>query len=91
MGEWNLPPVRFDDAGVPSFFLSSVRPALFAGVLMTDLGRTTRGTYETVGFQLDWNFTVALRLPMTFSIGYSEGFIDSNPHHGEILASLKIL
>jgi hypothetical protein len=91
MGEWNLPPVRFDDAGIPSFFLSSVRPAFFGGVLLTDLGRPTRQTYESVGFQLDWNFTVALRLPMTFSIGYSEGFIDSSPHHGEILASLKIL
>ena len=45
-----------------------------------------------VGFQLDLNFTVALYLPMTFSVGYAHGFGD-NALHGreEILASLKIL
>jgi len=41
--------------------------------------------------QVDWNFTVALRLPMTFSIGYAEGFVEGTPHRGQILASLKIL
>ena len=28
--EWNLPPLRFAHAGIPSFFLSYIRPALFA-------------------------------------------------------------
>jgi len=91
VGEWNLPPLRFSDVGTPSLFLSSLRPALFAGVLFADPGDSTSQTYETVGVQVDWNFTVALRLPMTFSIGYAEGFVDGSPHRGQILASLKIL
>jgi hypothetical protein len=93
VGEWNLPPVRFSDLGTASFFLSSVRPALFAGVLAADPGASFAHTYETVGFQLDWNFTIAVRLPMTFSIGYARGFSDSSitSRHDEILASLKIL
>ena len=91
VGEWNLPPIRFSDVGTPSLFLSSLRPALFAGVLFADPGDSTSQTYETVGVQVDWNFTVALRLPMTFSIGYAEGFVDGTPHRGQILASLKIL
>jgi hypothetical protein len=91
VGEWNLPPIRFSDVGTPSLFLSSLRPALFAGVLFADPGEATSQTYETVGVQVDWNFTVALRLPMTFSIGYAEGFVGGTPHRGQILASLKIL
>jgi len=93
IAEWNLPPVRFSDVGTASFFLSSVRPAVFAGVLAADPGASFAHTYESIGFQLDWNFTVAVRLPMTFSIGYARGFSDSSitTRHDEILASLKIL
>ncbi|MEI9992794.1 MAG: hypothetical protein WDM86_22520 [Rhizomicrobium sp.] len=93
VGEWNLPPIRFSDIGNAGFYLSSVRPALFAGVLLGDPGRTASHTYESLGFQLDWNFTIAVRLPMTFSIGYARGFSDSSitSRHDEILASLKIL
>lgn len=91
VGEWNLPPLRFSDVGTPSLFLSSLRPAFFAGVLFADPGQSTAKTYESVGVQVDWNFTVALRLPMTFSIGYAEGFVEGTPHRGQILASLKIL
>ena len=35
--EWDLPPVRFSRAGSPGFYLSFVRPALFAGGLATNL------------------------------------------------------
>ena len=93
VGEWNLPPVRFEDVGTTAFFLSSVRPAVFGGVLVGDPGRSASHTYESLGFQLDWNFTIAVRLPMTFSIGYARGFSDSSitSRHDEILASLKIL
>jgi hypothetical protein len=93
LAEWNLPPLRFSNIGTPAYFLSSVRPAIFAGVLAGDPGLGASHTYETVGFQLDWNFTIAVRLPMTFSIGYARGFSDSSitSRHDEILASLKIL
>ncbi len=91
IGEWNLPPIRFAELGTPSFYLSSARPALFTGVLATRRALGPDRTYETVGGQMDFNFTVALRLPMTFSIGAASGFVDSHYRKTEILASLKIL
>ncbi len=89
VAEWNLPPVRFSDVGSPGLYLSSARPALFAGVLAANPGDGDGRTSETVGVQLDFSFTVAVRLPMTFSVGYGKGFGGGARH--EILASLKIL
>jgi hypothetical protein len=91
--EWNLPPVRFEDIGWPSLYLGSIRTALFGGVLHGDMGSTVPDqTLEDVGVQCDLNFTVALRLPMTFSFGFAHGFGTSTTHgREEILASLKIL
>ena len=75
--------------GIARPYLSSVRPALFAGVLAANPGAGDAHASETVGVQVDFNFTVAVRLPMTFSIGYGKGFGGGSRH--EILASLKIL
>ena len=89
LGELNLPPVRFADVGVPSLYLSSARPALFGGVLAVAPPVGGEKTFGTLGGQIDFNFTVALRLPMTFSVGYARGF--GTGGHGEPLISLKIL
>lgn len=91
VAEWNLPPVRFAEVGTPSLYLSSARTALFAGILAT--GRAGGGSpnYQTLGGQVDFNFTVALRLPMTFSVGVAGGFRDGHYRKTEVLASLKIL
>jgi len=89
--EVNLPPLRFSNIGTPSLFLSSLRPALFAGVLGLDPGRSGGRTLETVGGQLDFNFTVALRLPMVLSIGAAAGFEDGRHRGNEAMISLKIL
>ena len=89
--EWNLPPVRFEEAGSPGFYLSSVRTALFTGVMLDDTGSGPKHTLSNVGMQLDWNFTVALRLPMTFSIGYAAGFDRGALQRNEFMVSLRIL
>jgi len=91
IGEFNLPPIRFDDIGTPAFYLSSLRSAVFAGVLDTDPGSPVGRTLETVGFQLDWNFSVAVRLPMTLSIGDAIGMENGRVRRNEIMVSLKIL
>ncbi len=99
LAEWNLPPIRFAEAGWPSLYLSSLRPALFAGVMAIQPPNGPEQNLASVGGQLDFNFTFALRLPMTFSVGYARGF-EFNPapgldlgrrQHGEAMASLKIL
>jgi hypothetical protein len=91
VGELNLPPVRFEDLGTAAAYLSSIRPAVFAGVLFADPGAKTSRTFENVGAQLDFNFTVAVRLPMTLSVGYARGFGPAPGRHDEIMVSLKIL
>ena len=47
--------------------------------------------YYDLGAQLDLNFTVALRLPMVFSVGAAGGWQDGHYRKTELLASLKIM
>ena len=90
-GEINLPPVRFAEVGTPAFFLSYVRPAVFAGAMATEAPEGGGHQYYDVGAQLDLNFTIALRLPMTFSVGAAGGWADGHYQKTEWLASLKIM
>jgi hypothetical protein len=90
-GEINLPPIRFAEVGTPAFFLSYIRPAIFAGGMATDAPDHSSHHYANVGAQLDLAFTVALRLPMVFSIGAAGGWSDGHYRKTEWLASLKIM
>jgi hypothetical protein len=47
--------------------------------------------YYDMGAQLDLNFTIALRLPMVFSVGAAGGWADGHYRKTEWLASLKIM
>lgn len=89
--EWNLPPVRFRDAGIPSFYLSWARPAVFAGALWADPGKSNDRIANNFGAQLDFSFTLAHRLPMTLSVGHAVGFLDGRRRASETMVSLKIL
>ncbi|MEO6224992.1 MAG: hypothetical protein ABIO80_03985 [Sphingomicrobium sp.] len=89
--EINLPPLRFAELGKPAFYLSYVQPAVFAGIMATEAPDGTSHRYQDVGGQFDLNFTVALRLPMVFSVGAAAGFEDGHYRKMEWLASLKIL
>jgi hypothetical protein len=89
--EVNLPPVRFAEVGTPLFYLSYVRPAVFAGGMVTERPEGGGRHYADLGAQLDLNFTVALRLPMVLSVGAAAGFDNDGYRKTEWLASLKIL
>ena len=91
MLEWNLPPIRFREVGTPSFFLKDIRPALFGATLKTDPGKIYQRTTSSLGFQLDLEFTVVHRLPMTLSLGWGVGYEDGDKHDDEWMLSLKIL
>ncbi|MDL2340017.1 MAG: WD40 repeat domain-containing protein [Pseudomonadota bacterium] len=90
-GEINLPPVRFAELGTAAFYMNYIRPAVFAGAMVTQAPDGSNHRYEDVGAQLDLNFTVALRLPMIFSVGLASGWQDGHYSKTEWLASLKIL
>ena len=89
--EINLPPVRFAEIGTPAFYLSYIRPAAFAGIMATQEPDRSSHTYYDVGAQFDLAFTVALRLPMVFSVGAAGGWRDGRYRKTEFLASLKIM
>jgi hypothetical protein len=90
-GEINLPPIRFAEAGTAAFYLANLRPALFAGALAIESPDGRGHRFYDVGGQLDLNFTVALRLPMVFSVGAAAGFDEGHYRKTEWLASLKIM
>jgi hypothetical protein len=90
-GEVNLPPIRFAEVGTAAFYLSYIRPAVFAGALATEAPDLSHHHYYDLGTQLDLNFTVALRLPMVFSVGAAGGWRDGHYQKTEWLASLKIM
>ena len=89
--EWNLPPKHFRNVGTPSFFLGSIRPALFAAVLYADQANGVDRTLSSIGAQVDFRFTLAHRLPMTLSVGYAAGYENSHKVDDEWMVSLKIL
>ena len=91
MLEWNLPPYIFREVGIPGFYLTWMRPAIFAGYLITDIGDRREETYGSLGAQLDFRFTVIHRLPMTFSVSYAQGYVDGKKYDTEWMLSLKIL
>ena len=90
-GEINLPPIRFAEVGTPAFYLSHLRPAVFAGAMATEAPNGDGHHYVDVGAQLDLNFTIALRLPMVLSVGAAGGWVDGEYRKTEWLASLKIM
>jgi hypothetical protein len=92
MLEWNLPPIRFKNAGTRNVHAAWARPSLFTAVLVTDPddGDLHR-TYYDVGAQVDFKLRVQERLPMTVSFGYAVGFDDNGRSSDEFLVSLKIL
>lgn len=90
--EWNLPPYRFEEAGSPGAYLTSMSPAIFAGILR--VGPDTDGQWQRfsdLGFQVDLDFTVVHRLPMTLSVGYAIGLQDGRKVNDEWMVSLKVM
>ena len=90
-GEINLPPLRFAELGTPLIYMSSIRPAVFAGGMATRDSEGANHRYFNLGTQLDLNFTIALRLPMVLSFGAAAGWADGEYRKTEFLASLKIM
>ncbi|HEY0872188.1 MAG TPA: hypothetical protein VGD94_01855 [Vicinamibacterales bacterium] len=90
--EWNLPPLRFRSAGTPGFYLTWMRPAVFAGVLGTNLDRDgLRRTVTNAGAQLDFQLTALSNLDMMLSIGGAVAFENGANPRREFMVSFKVL
>jgi hypothetical protein len=89
--EWNLPPIRFQHAGTPGFYATRLRPAIFAGGLITNLDAAdARRQVVDLGGQLDVRFSVLSALDLTLSCGAAAAFEDGHTRR-EAMVSLKIL
>ncbi|HEY7059785.1 MAG TPA: hypothetical protein VH458_24795, partial [Vicinamibacterales bacterium] len=89
--EWNLPPIRLQHAGTPGFYATWLRPALFAGGLVTNLDASdARAQAADVGGQLDVRFSALSTLDLTLSFGGAAAFENGRVRR-EAMVSLKIL
>lgn len=91
MVELNLPPKVFESAGTPSFYLTWLRPALFASTLWTDPETGLRRDFTSLGGQVDLRFTILHWYEMTLSAGYAVGYRGSRRAGDEWMISLKIM
>jgi len=92
MLEWNLPPLRFENAGSSSFFVTWLRTSIFTTGIVTGLyDSDERLEVGNVGAQLDLKITALSRLNMTLSLGLARAFLASGETADEVMFSLKIL
>jgi hypothetical protein len=90
--EWNLPPLRFRRAGSPGFYFTWMRPALFAGALVTNVEHAgSRRTATNIGGQLDFHLTTLSTLDMMLSVGAASAFERGVEPRRELMVSFKIL
>ena len=90
--EWNLPPLRFRRGGTPGFYLTWMRPAFFAGGLVTNLDASdVRRVAGDFGGQLDFRLTVLSSLDMTLSAGAAALVQRDGSQRREVMISLKVL
>jgi hypothetical protein len=90
--EWTLPPLRFAGAGTPGFYLSFLRPAVFAGGLLTNMDDAAiRRQAATMGGQVDLRFTMLSSLDLTLSVGAGVRMQNGVPARREGMLSLALL
>jgi len=92
MLEWNLPPIRFENAGSSSFFVTWLRTSIFTSGIVTGLyDSDERLEVGNIGAQLDLRVTALSRLNMTLSLGLARAFLADGETADEVMFSLKIL
>ncbi len=90
--EWNAPPWRFRRVGIPGFYATWARPAVFANLLSTNLdARAARRVLGNAGGQVDIRVGALSALDLTLSIGGAVAFERGRGARREAMVSLKIL
>ena len=91
--EVNLPPLIFENAGLPVLHATWLRPSIFASRLIADPDHTSVGRqrFSSVGVQADMRISVLHWSNVTLSAGFAAGFQDRRHVSNELMFSLKIL
>lgn len=90
--EWTLPPLRFRRMGVPTFYASWLRTALFTSAIVTNVdSKPDRRVVTNAGGQIDVRLIMLSHLRFTFSAGYAIAFEKGRTSRDEFMVSLKVL
>ena len=90
--EWNLPPLRFRRVGTPGLYATWLRPAVFTGLLATNLDHgPSRREAANFGAQLDLQLTALSTLDMMISVGGAVAVEDGVRPRREFMVSFKVL
>jgi hypothetical protein len=90
--EWNAPPWRFRRVGIPGFYATWARPAVFVTALSTNLDAPeARRVVTNTGGQIDFRFGALSALDLTLSIGGAVAVERGQASRREAMVSLKIL
>jgi hypothetical protein len=90
--EWTVPPLRFSRAGTPGFYLTWMRPSVFASALVTNVDAgTVRRSVGNAGAQLDFRLSALSTLDLTLSVGGAVAFEDGSRPRREAMISLRVL
>ena len=90
--EWNLPPLRFKRVGTPGAYLTWMRPALFAGGLITNIDSgSLRREAADLGGQLDFQLTTMSTMDMMLSVGGAVAVERGHAPRRELMISFKVL
>ena len=90
--EWNAPPWRFRRVGIPGFYATWARPAVFVTALSTNLDAPeARRVITNAGGQIDFRFGALSALDLTLSIGGAVAVERGQAPRREAMVSLKIL
>lgn len=91
MLEWTLPPIRFRQFGLPSFYCTWARLALFTSAITTDISHASdrTGAWD-VGAQIDFNLVLFSHLESMLSFGYAAALERNERMTREFMVSLKL-
>ncbi|MBP1646692.1 MAG: Domain Protein Beta Propeller [Bacteroidetes bacterium] len=92
MLEWDLPPLRFRQLGLPSFYCTWTRLALFSSLLVTNPdSKPDQQRVVNAGAQIDFKLVLFSHLNSTLSFGYARAAMEGRHPTGEFMFSLKLL
>ncbi len=91
MGELNLRPIRFRNAGTTWLYPTFLKTSLFATHLATEPDRSTNRNMYNAGIQIDLEVVLLSYLKTTWSAGYARKFEHGSGAGEEWMISLKLL
>ena len=91
--EFNMRPIRFNNAGFLNFYPTAAYASLFSSVLVANPFQPIQPscTYTDVGAQANINLVFFKYLKTTLSAGYARIFMPDGTNRGQWMCSLKLL